>query len=126
MAIDTIQTDFLKDREPPTPRQILLQKTLVHKGFMIGAAMLLLMVLMALFAPVLAPHDPFHQDLANRLVEPVWHETGSWEHPLGTDNLGRDYLSRLMHGARICLTIGLAAMAISMVLGTALGIAAGY
>lgn len=110
----------------PTPRQILKQRTLAHKGFLIGAAVLFLILVMALLAPVLAPHDPYRQDLGNRLKNPVWHQDGSWRHPLGTDNLGRDYLSRLMYGARISLLIGVSAMLISGIIGTTLGVAAGY
>ena len=102
------------------------QRTIKHKGFMIGAGILAVIVLVALLAPVLAPHDPYQQDLANRIVNPIWHADGTWEHPLGTDNLGRDYLSRLMYGARISLLIGIAAMLISGLIGTVLGVAAGY
>jgi len=81
---------------------------------------------MAIFAPVLAPHDPLGQDLANRYIPPVWDAKGSWEHPFGTDKFGRDYLSRIMYGARISLLIGFVVMLISGVIGTAMGIAAGY
>ena len=93
---------------------------------MIGAGVLCFLLLVALFAPVLAPHDPYRQDLGNRLMGPIWHEKGTWAHPLGTDNLGRDYLSRLMYGARISLLIGVSAMIISGVIGVSLGILAGY
>ncbi len=110
----------------PTPGQLMRQRTLKHKGFMIGAGILAVIVLVALLAPILAPHDPYQQDLANRVVNPIWHADGTWEHPLGTDNLGRDYLSRLMYGARISLLIGIAAMLISGLIGTVLGVAAGY
>ncbi len=110
----------------PSPGEILRQRTVRHKGFLIGAAILSLIVAVALLAPVLAPHDPYKQDLAHRMQNPVWHADGSWNHPLGTDNLGRDYLSRLMFGARISLLIGISAMVISGILGTALGVAAGY
>jgi peptide/nickel transport system permease protein len=110
----------------PSPREILRQRTVRHKGFIIGAAILALIVAVALLAPVLAPHDPYRQDLVNRMQNPVWHADGSWEHPLGTDNLGRDYLSRLMYGARISLLIGISAMLISGIIGTSLGVAAGY
>lgn len=110
----------------PTPGQLMRKRTIKHKGFMIGAGILAVIVAVALLAPVLAPHDPYQQDLANRLVNPIWHADGTWEHPLGTDNLGRDYLSRLMYGARISLLIGIAAMLISGLIGTILGVAAGY
>lgn len=97
-----------------------------HKGLLIGSAIFAAIVLIALLAPLIAPHDPYAQDLNNRLVPPVWYERGSWLHPLGTDNLGRDYLSRVLYGAQISLLIGLAVMVISGTIGTALGLAAGY
>ena len=81
---------------------------------------------MALLAPLLAPHDPYAQDLTRRLIPPIWYEKGTWAHPLGTDNLGRDYLSRTIYGARISLLIGLAVMLISGLIGTTLGLVAGY
>ena len=116
----------IQEVEFPSPGEILRRRTLSHKGFMIGAGVLSFLFLVALLAPVLAPHDPYHQDLGNRLVAPIWHETDTWEHPLGTDNLGRDYLSRLMYGARISLLIGVSAMIISGLIGVTLGIVAGY
>jgi peptide/nickel transport system permease protein len=87
---------------------------------------LALIVFVALAAPLLAPHDPYAQDLARRLIPPIWHETGTWAHPLGTDMLGRDYLSRLIYGSRISLLIGFVVMLISGLIGTTLGVAAGY
>jgi peptide/nickel transport system permease protein len=110
----------------PSPWEMLRRRTLAHRGFIIGAVVLALLLGMAILAPVLAPHDPYDQDLANRLVNPIWHPDGTWDHPLGTDNLGRDYLSRLMYGARISLLIGASAMIISGIIGTTLGVLAGY
>jgi peptide/nickel transport system permease protein len=97
-----------------------------HKGLVISVALLTLIVLVALLAPVLAPHDPYAQDLGRRLIPPVWYQKGTWAHVLGTDNLGRDYLSRVLYGARISLLIGASVMAISGLIGTTLGLAAGY
>jgi peptide/nickel transport system permease protein len=116
----------IKEIEFPSPGQILRQRTLSHKGFMIGAIVLILIFAMALLAPVLSPHDPYHQDLSTRMINPIWHADGTWKHPLGTDNLGRDYLSRLMYGARISLFIGVSAMVISGIIGIFLGVIAGY
>ena len=115
-----------KDVTFPTPMQMVFRQAKRHKGFLIGGTVLLLIVAMALLAPLIAPHDPYKQSLSNRLVGPIWHDNGTWDHPLGTDNLGRDYLSRVMYGARISLLIGVAAMLISGVIGTILGVAAGY
>ncbi|MBT3177386.1 MAG: ABC transporter permease [Desulfobacula sp.] len=110
----------------PTPKQIVYRKAKRHKGFLIGGTILLFIIFMAISAPILAPHDPYEQNLDTRLIVPVWHAEGTWNHILGTDNLGRDYLSRLMYGARISLLIGVAAMLISGVIGTILGVSAGY
>lgn len=65
-------------------------------GIMFGGAIICIVIMMALFAPLIAPHDPYHQDLTRRLVPPFWYESGSLVHPFGTDHLGRDYLSRVV------------------------------
>ncbi|MFX4219791.1 MAG: ABC transporter permease [Thalassobaculum sp.] len=110
----------------PTPGQILRRKIFGHRGIVIGGGIFLVIVLMALLAPLLAPYDPYHQDLVARLAPPVWHERGTWDHILGTDQVGRDYLSRLIYGARISLLIGIMAALISGIIGTVIGVAAGY
>lgn len=110
----------------PTPGAILRRRIFGHRGFMFGGIVLVLILAMALLAPVLAPHDPYDQELTRRLINPIWHAGGTRTHPLGTDSMGRDYLSRLMYGARISLLIGIAAMLISGIIGSTLGIAAGY
>ena len=110
----------------PTPTQMIYRQAKRHKGFLLGGTVLLVIVLMALLAPFIAPHDPYEQNLDARLVGPIWHDEGTWNHILGTDNLGRDYLSRVIYGARISLLIGVAAMLISGVIGTILGVSAGY
>ena len=106
--------------------QRLLRRVLGHRGLALGAAVLGLVVLAAVFAPWLAPHDPYAQDVTQRLIPPIWHEKGSWTHVLGTDKLGRDYLSRLLYGARVSLTIGVVVALISGLIGTTLGVLAGY
>ena len=103
-----------------------MPRLLHHKGFTFGAAVLLAVAAMALLAPVLAPWDPYDQDLARRLIPPIWHDKGTWTHILGTDGLGRDYLSRLLYGARVSLLIGLSTMVISGLIGSTLGVLAGY
>ncbi|UCD80602.1 MAG: ABC transporter permease [Desulfobacterales bacterium] len=110
----------------PTPGQIMRRRMLKHKGFLFGGAVLIAVLLMSLMAPVMAPHDPYQQDLTKRLIPPVWAANGSWEHPLGTDNLGRDYLSRVIYGCRISLLIGFACVLIAAVIGAVIGLAAGY
>jgi len=103
-----------------------LRRLLGYRGLMLGAVMLGVIVLAAIFAPLLAPYDPYSQDVSQRLIPPLWHSLGSWEHVLGTDKLGRDYLSRLIFGARVSLLIGFASALISGVIGTTLGVLAGY
>jgi peptide/nickel transport system permease protein len=110
----------------PTPGALLRKRIFGHGGFVIGASVLIFIILMALLAPVLAPHDPYAQDLTRRLIPPFWYEKGVWTHPLGTDQLGRDYLSRLIYGSRIALLIGFSVMLISGLIGTTLGVLAGY
>jgi peptide/nickel transport system permease protein len=103
-----------------------LRRALRHGGLLAGSAILAVMILGAVLAPLLALHDPYGQVLGNRLVNPIWHADGTWVHPLGTDGLGRDYLSRLIYGSRISLLIGFGCALISGVIGSALGVAAGY
>ena len=114
------------DVQEPSAAVRLWRRIRGHKGLLFGTGLFLAIVLVALTAPFVAPHDPYAQDLMNRLVPPIWYERGTWVHPLGTDNLGRDYLSRLLYGAQISLLIGFAVMLISGTIGTALGLSAGY
>jgi peptide/nickel transport system permease protein len=97
-----------------------------HPGFLVGLILLVTVIVMALLAPWIAPHDPYAQDLSRRMIPPFWHDGSTWEHPLGTDHLGRDYLSRLIFGARISLLIGFWAALVSGIVGISLGLAAGY
>jgi peptide/nickel transport system permease protein len=97
-----------------------------HTALVLGAFTVFFIVLVALLAPSLAPHDAYSQDLSQRLIPPVWHDKGSWSHVLGTDQLGRDYLSRLIFGSRISLVIGVTAATMSAVIGTTLGVLAGF
>lgn len=112
----------------PTPGVLMRRRVFGHLGLMAGGIVLLAIILMALLAGVISPHDPFDQQLARKLIPPIWHDDPkvTWSHPLGTDHLGRDYLSRLFHGAQVSLMIGFAAMIISGIIGTTLGVLAGY
>jgi peptide/nickel transport system permease protein len=124
MAVESLIT--VGEVLQPSAAVLVRRRIFGHTAFLIGAGVLLVILIVALTAPLLAPHDPYAQDLARRLIPPIWHETGSWSHPLGTDQLGRDYLSRLIYGTRISLLIGLSAMAMSAVIGASLGLTAGY
>lgn len=122
-------TDTLSLAGQLPPRSILagaLRRVLGHHGLMLGGIILVFVALVAIFAPLLAPHDPYAQNLSRRLIPPIWHAKGTWEHVLGTDKLGRDYLSRLIYGSRLSLMIGLSATLISGLIGTTLGVLAGY
>lgn len=110
----------------PTPGQVLRGRIFGHRGLMFGGMVLAAICIIAVLAPVLAPHDPYTQNLLTRMQPPVWFDKGTWDHPLGTDHLGRDYMSRLIYGARISLMIGGIAAVISGLIGTAMGVAAGY
>jgi len=103
-----------------------LRRSLGHRGLVIGSVILALIAFAALFAPWLSPHDPYAQEVTQRMIPPAWYAKGSWEHLLGTDKLGRDYLSRLLYGARVSLFIGLATALISGLIGTTMGVLAGY
>ena len=91
-----------------------------------GAGVIVLIVFVAVFANWLAPHDPLAQDLLVRLRPPVWESGGTWAHLLGTDNYGRDVLSRLIYGSRVSLLIATASMLLSCCVGVAAGMVAGY
>lgn len=110
----------------PSPRRLMLMRARDHRGLMIGGLIVLAALLVALAAPLIAPYDPFAQDLSRRALPAVWHERGSWAHVFGTDALGRDYLSRLIYGARVSLLIGVCAALGSGLIGTTLGLIAGY
>ncbi len=107
-------------------RRTLWQRIQQNKALTIGCGLLLIIIVMAVFAPLFSPFDPYVQDLAYRNVPPVWYDKGTWLHPLGTDQLGRDYLSRLFYGARISLLIGISVACISGLIGTTMGMLAGY
>src|SRR6202022_3590339 len=87
----------------PTSGALLRRRIFTHKGLLIGLTLLAIVLLLALLAPLIAPHDPYAQDLTRRMIPPLWSEKGTWAHVLGTDNLGRDYLSRVIYAAPISL-----------------------
>lgn len=111
----------------PSPWSKLRRRILGNHSFLIGAIILAAIFAVAILAPLLAPHDPYDQDLAKRLTNPFWHDKKiDPEHILGTDKVGRDYLARLIYGSQISLLIGFSTMLISGVIGTVLGVTAGY
>ena len=92
----------------------------------IGLVMFSLVVVVAVLAPVISGKDPLDQSLSNSRIPPAWEQGGSWEHPLGTDNLGRDMFSRILYGARVSLTVGFFGVLIATTLGMIIGAIAGY
>ena len=111
----------------PTPMMKLRRRVFKNHSFLIGALILIVIITIAVLAPFIAPHDPYDQDLARRLINPFWHDKKTADlYVFGTDKVGRDYLSRVIYGAQISLLIGFLTVLISGVIGTALGVIAGY
>ncbi|MDR5617132.1 dipeptide ABC transporter permease DppC [Arsenophonus sp.] len=111
---------------PLTPLQEFWHYFSRNKGAVIGMGYIILMVVIALFADLLAPHSPNEQFRQFLLMPPVWQEGGNWQFILGTDDVGRDLLSRLMHGARLSLLVGGLVVILSLIMGVSLGLFAGY
>ena len=111
-----------------TPNLLVPRRSAGFRRFaaLLGAAIVGSVLLVAIFAPYLTPHDPFAQDLGLRLVPPAWMEGGQTAHLLGTDQIGRDYLSRLIYGARISMLIGVLTVIVSGAIGITLGILGGF
>lgn len=122
----SINSSMVGDIIDLTPKERMIRKAKTHRGFQFGAFVVVTMALIAIFAPLIAPYSPYDQDLVNRLLPPVWQEGGSWTHIFGTDQLGRDYLSRLIYGARISMGVGFGAATLGCIIGVTIGLAAGY
>lgn len=93
---------------------------------MIGLIIVVAVIIAAVAAPVLAPHDPTKLALKQRMLPPAWSEGGSWSYPLGTDQLGRDVWSRILYGSRISVMVGVVSVAISGIIGVLIGLVAGF
>ncbi|MCO4832494.1 MAG: ABC transporter permease [Acidimicrobiaceae bacterium] len=91
-----------------------------HRGAMIGLVILVIIFLAVFLGPVLLPYDPFENNVPDRNIGPTW------KHPMGTDNLGRDVFARVLTGGRVSIAVGLAAMLFQVILGTAIGVVAGF
>jgi peptide/nickel transport system permease protein len=126
MAIDRLTLPEPIEAVEPTAGARRRGRLFKHTSLVFGLGIVGLIAVIAVCAPLLATHDPYAQDLARRTVPPVWYARGTWEHILGTDNLGRDYFSRTLYGARISLLIGVSVMLISGAIGTTMGLLAGY
>ncbi|ORM85437.1 dipeptide ABC transporter permease DppC [Mixta gaviniae] len=112
--------------KPMTPFQEFWHYFKRNKGAVTGLVYIVIMVLVAVFAGLLAPHGPAEQFRDALLHPPVWQEGGSWQYILGTDDVGRDVLSRLMYGCALSLLVGCLVVLLSLILGVILGLLAGY
>jgi ABC-type dipeptide/oligopeptide/nickel transport system permease subunit len=111
---------------PRRPVRELLGELWRDKAGLLGVVFLTLLILSAIFAELIAPHPPGAQSLADRLQPPAWTADGSWTHVLGTDALGRDVLSRIIHGSRISLIVGVSVVALAGIFGVVMGLISGY
>lgn len=102
------------------------QRISIEPGAVVGLVIILVMVFLAVLAPVLAPFDPSEISLVGRLKAPGYIDASGNRHVLGTDHMGRDVLSRIVHGARISLFVGIVSVSITAIVGTVLGMLAGY
>lgn len=109
-----------------TRLQGLIRYASSNASMVLSGTLLASIVLIAIAAPLISPFDPYAQELSRRLLPPIFFEGNNPAHLLGTDAFGRDYLSRLIHGAQISLVIGVSVMLISGFIGTTLGLIAGY
>ena len=126
MMLDATITAETVQPGPPGPWREFWGYFSANRGAVAGLVVVVIVLGLAAVAPCSAPYSP---ELTNNevfLKPPAWQEGGSWAYPLGTDAIGRDMLSRLIHGARLSLLIGIAVVALSIVVGIVLGLVAGY
>jgi ABC-type dipeptide/oligopeptide/nickel transport system permease subunit len=112
--------------ERAADRSRVWRKLVRNPAAIVGALVLLMVVGAAVFAPWIAPHEPARQSLIRRFTPPVWAKAGKSAHLLGTDQVGRDILSRIIHGARTSLIVGIAAVVVSLTVGVTLGLLSGF
>lgn len=123
---------FLQRKKPPRnpedrhPFLDQLEQLWRNKTAVAGLLVITLFVLTAILAPFLSPHNPVEASLYDQIKPPIWAEGGTWTNILGTDDLGRDILSRLVYGARVSLLVALATVGIAVFFGSILGAISGY
>ena len=123
---NTVTLDHAAQAGPVHPFREFWRYFSANKGAVGGLLIVLTVLTLAIFAPFIAPYAPDLTDNSVFLVPPAWQSGGTWAHILGTDAIGRDILSRLIFGARLSLLIGIAVVTLSVILGTMLGLLAGY
>ncbi len=121
-----VPTTAIAERRPRSRSGDVLRSLVRDRGGMLGLVLFSLLVFAAVFAEQLAPHNPIAQNLRVSKQPPAWMAEGTWEYPLGTDNLGRDILSRILYGTRVSLTVGFFGVVIAVGIGLAAGLVAGY
>ena len=126
MALSTSSSPALVSTAPPGPWREFWTAFAANRGAVMGLVVIALLLFVAMAAPLIAPHAPNLTNSAAFLRPPFWQQGGSTTYFLGTDAIGRDILSRLMFGARLSLSIGIAVVAMSVVVGIALGLIAGF
>ena len=122
----TSEHTIAQPHAPPRPLREFWDDFSANTGAVLGLVVIAIVALLALLADLIAPYSPYLTNPEVFLKPPFWQTGGSLSYPLGTDAIGRDILSRLIHGARLSLTIGVAVVAISVVVGTVLGLIAGF
>ena len=126
-AENKVELVALREAAPPAKAEHAALRRLGRLRWGLAAGgVLLLIVASAVFAPWIAPHDPLAVNIRHRLAAPAWMEGGTTAHPLGTDQVGRDLLSRMIFGGRVSIVVGVAAVLLSASIGVLLGLAAGY
>ena len=119
-------TDHVLVAAPPGPLREFWSHFRENAGAVAGLAVIVVLLVAALLAPWLAPHPPAEQYRDALLLPPAWLAGGSWTYPLGTDDVGRDLLSRLLYGSRVSLLIGCIVVTLSLAAGVILGLVAGF
>ena len=123
---DTIIDKFEMEEAAPGIFRLILKKMWQLRLGVVGIALIIVLIITALFCPFIAPEDPYEQDIMQRLLPPSWMKGGTPEHLLGTDHLGRDLLTRIMYGTRVSLVVGIMAVILEVFIGVGLGLLAGY
>ena len=109
-----------------TRRGLTFRRLVRSPGGLVGSVLVVLVIAVAVLAPLISPYDPEKQNIVHRLKPPFWAEEGSVDHLLGTDSIGRDLLSRIIYGSRVSLFVGIMATLFSALLGITLGLVSGY